>query len=264
MDILEKKMFLEVAADGTHPMAKGDAEFAARLTEQFVYRYPFEKEEQFKLKYTVSELKKRSVSAGEPGEDGEMLLEEEEVIPLVPRFMQEEEELAGASRGNAYHKFLQLLDFSEKYDRDTLRAALGRFCEEKFLSEETAACIRLEDILYFLNTDIGQRMHKAALLGELYKEQPFVFGVNAEEMYPEADKGEMVLIQGIIDAFFEEDGSLVVLDYKTDRVRKARELIDKYQEQLHLYGRALEQMTGKKMKEKVIYSFTLKQEIVLE
>ncbi len=265
MDTFEKEMFLKAVADRTHPLAETDGGFAARLTEQFTYRYPFEKEEQFKLKYTVSELKKRpkTVILTEPQEDGEILVEEEEVIPLIPKFMQEERELTGASRGSAYHKLLELLDFTKEYDQDALMSAVVHFQEERFLSGEMAACIRAEDILHFLGTDIGKRMHRAALLGQLYREQPFVFGINEEEMYPGAESGELVLIQGIIDVFFEEGDSLVVLDYKTDKVQKSGELIDKYQEQLHLYGRALEQMTGKKVKEKVIYSFTLRQEILL-
>ena len=74
----------------------------------------------------------------------------------------------------------------------------------------------------------------------------------------------MVLIQGIIDAYFEEDGEIIVLDYKTDRVQNEAELKDRYQEQLRLYTKALEQITRKKVKEQIIYSFTLRKEIHLE
>lgn len=74
----------------------------------------------------------------------------------------------------------------------------------------------------------------------------------------------MVLIQGIIDAYFEEDGEIIVLDYKTDRVQNEAELKDRYQEQLRLYTKALEQITRKKVKEQIIYSFNLCKEIHLE
>ena len=74
----------------------------------------------------------------------------------------------------------------------------------------------------------------------------------------------MVLIQGIIDAYFEEDGEIIVLDYKTDRVQTEAELKDRYQEQLRLYTKALEQITRKKVKEQIIYSFILCKEIHLE
>ena len=71
----------------------------------------------------------------------------------------------------------------------------------------------------------------------------------------------MVLIQGIIDVYFEEPEGLVVLDYKTDRVRTGDELSRKYRAQLDHYARALEQITGKRVREKIIYSFTLREEI---
>lgn len=72
-----------------------------------------------------------------------------------------------------------------------------------------------------------------------------------------SDGEEMVLIQGIIDAFFYEDDEIVVVDYKTDRVHRAEELSEKYHAQLEYYEKALEMMTGKKVKEKLIYSFAL-------
>ena len=71
----------------------------------------------------------------------------------------------------------------------------------------------------------------------------------------------MVLVQGIIDVYFEEDGELVVLDYKTDRVRRAEELLERYKLQLDYYAEVLEKVTEKRVKEKMIYSFTLQKEI---
>ena len=82
-----------------------------------------------------------------------------------------------------------------------------------------------------------------------------------KEIYPEGTSGEVILIQGIIDVYFEEDGELVVLDYKTDRVQSAKDLKEKYHAQLEYYAEALELLLGKRVKEKIIYSFTLKQEI---
>ena len=66
-----------------------------------------------------------------------------------------------------------------------------------------------------------------------------------------------MLVQGIIDVYFEEEDGLVVLDYKTDQVKALEELTEKYHAQLEYYAKALEQLTGKKVKEKIIYSFTL-------
>ena len=87
--------------------------------------------------------------------------------------------------------------------------------------------------------------------------------VDAREIYPEDRSGEKILVQGIIDVYFEEADGLTVLDYKTDRVKTADELKEKYHAQLDYYAEALEKLTGKPVKEKIIYSFTLGEEIIV-
>lgn len=257
-DALEKDWYLKEIQNPESPLAVRDEEFAKRLEAQLSWHYPYEKEENLKLKYTVSELKKRASLAGEEGEE---LIAEEDAVPLIPAFLQEEQEIAGASRGSAYHRVLELLDFSREYTVESLEQEVDAFWRAGKIPQEMAAAVRPEDILFFLNTESGKRMRRAARAGKLYKEQPFVFGVEAGRISPDADAGELTLIQGIIDVWLEEEDGLVVLDYKTDRVRTAKELTDRYREQLFLYGEALEQMTEKKVKERIIYSFTLREEI---
>lgn len=237
------------------------------LEQQFSYEYPYREEQQQKMKFTVSELKKRIHQMEHQGEEalenGEMLYEEPEVVPLIPRFLQEEQELTGASRGTAYHRVMELLDFARGYDADTLEDELRKFREKGRMDGEMVRCIRTEDILTFLKSAVGMRMRHAAEKGRLYKEQPFVLGIDACHIYPAEKADEMLLVQGIIDAYFEEDQELVVLDYKTDQIYSEQELADKYHGQLDYYARALEQMTQKKVKEKIIYSFTMQKEIRL-
>lgn len=229
-----------------------------QLEEQMDYCYPYAGEAGMKLKFTVSELKKRAALSEEAGEE---MYEEPETVPLIPRFLKEDEILTGAPRGSAYHKVLELLDFSETYDEQTLLAAVERFRESGKLTREMADCIRPGDILAFLRCRSGRRMSAAAGQGKLCREQPFVLGVDASEIYPEDRSGEKILVQGIIDVFFEEEDGLVVLDYKTDRVRSGQELKAKYRAQLDYYARALERLLEKPVKEKIIYSFALREEI---
>ncbi len=238
-----------------------DEEMKSSLEEQFSYLYPYSRLEGKKLKYTVSELKKRAYLAEEAGE---LLCEEETVIPLIPKFLQTETGLTGASRGSAYHRVMELFDFTGDYDRESVWKAVSEMEEEGKISSEMAACVDREDILGFLNTGSGRRMARAARKGLLWKEQPFVLGIPMEDVYPEmkGEEQETVLVQGIIDVYFEEPEGLVVLDYKTDRVRSEEELREKYQAQLEYYARALEQITGKRVQEKAIYSFTLGKEII--
>ena len=113
---------------------------------------------------------------------------------------------------------------------------------------------------FFVNGALGQRMKVAALSGLLFREQPFVISRSAAEIDEAWDPKERVLVQGIIDAYFLEGDEIVLVDYKTDRVRRGEEqkLVDLYHTQLEDYAQALHRMTGRRVKEKYIYSFTLK------
>lgn len=237
-----------------------DAKLREHLEVQSQYHYPYAEEQKLKLKFTVSELKKRAYLQEE---SGETVYEEPEVVPLIPQFLQEEEVLTGASRGSAYHKLLELLNYELSYDENSLTAMMEELQKERKLSDEMVQCIRKADILRFLNSDSGRRMQAAAKRKQLSKEQPFVLGIDAKEIYPYIKGDERILVQGIIDVYFEEDGELVVLDYKTDNVRSAKELRDRYHAQLDYYAQALEQLLQKKVKEKIIYSFTLGEEIII-
>ena len=170
-------------------------------------------------------------------------------------------ELTGASRGTAYHKVLEVLDFSKEYDEASLQAELERNQAEGILNEDTVSCIRLSEILAFLYSDIGRRMQQACREGTYFAEQPFVLGVKASQIYPDVECDELLLVQGIIDVYFEEEGELVVLDYKTDKVHEAEQLTRRYHAQLDYYAQALERLTGKRVKQKIIYSFALQAEV---
>ena len=246
-----------------------DERMREQIEEQFSYQYPYESMQKMKLKFTVSELKKRS----EPEEEaGEILYEEPEIVPLVPNFMREKTEpgytgtLSGASRGTAYHKFLELLDFGKSYTISQLYAEAEKFCEEGKMQPEMMESIYYKDILGLLESPLGLRLRKAAQSGDLKQEQPFVLGVSADTIYPELferqeEEEELLIVQGIIDVYFEEADGIVVVDYKTDRAASREELAERYEKQLSYYGEVLERLTGKRVKEKIIYSFARKEEV---
>ena len=227
------------------------------LEQQREYASASQNEQTIKQKLSVSELKKQSYLE----EDSEWLHREEEVIPLLPKFLKEEEELSGALRGTAYHRVMELLDFRKEYDIESLQNEIETLQEKHLLTKEMATCVRTKDVLKFLDSNIGKRMRAASLEGKLYAEQPFVLGLPANQVYLDEESEEIILIQGIVDAYFEEQDQLVVVDYKTDRVFTAKELCDRYKTQLAYYAEALQRLTGKEVKERIIYSFALQQEI---
>ena len=128
---------------------------------------------------------------------------------------------------------------------------------DKVISEDYKKSIWTPDVTHFLSTSLGQRMGQAFRSGMLKREKPFMMGISARELDEKFPEEEMVLIQGIIDAWFIEDDEIVLLDYKTDRVQNANELGERYRAQLKMYERALKECTGLDVKETVIYSLWL-------
>lgn len=224
-----------------------DESLKEHLKEQFEYVYPYLEKGKIKPKVSVSELKKQAYLEEEE-------IEEEVVIPLIPKFLQGETEYTGATKGTAYHRVLELLDFKVDYDEEKLRDAIRHMVYRNMLSQDMADCVVISDILSFLDSSVAKRMRKASEKELFYTEQPFVLG--DEEL-----SSELILVQGIIDVYFEEDGELVLLDYKTDKVWHEEELRERYRVQLEYYEKVLTKVTGKPVKEKIIYSFTLQKEI---
>ena len=171
----------------------------------------------------------------------------------------------GTYRGTAYHSVMELIDFKEVHERKDVFRELNRLRENHLMDERALDLVWGDNIWTFFTSNIAARMRAADERGLLRKESQFVMGIPARDM-DEADSDEPVLIQGIIDAWFEEDGELVVVDYKTDRIAEGEEqvLLDRYQIQMVYYAQALKQITRKNVKEAVIYSLALQKEIKVE
>ena len=272
-------------------LSEPDNQIMTELSQRIERYYPYQYLSGLFVKTTVSELKKagaeylseksmEEVNGADGGTRSQtaftkMLYEEQEVIPYIPSFMKDEEGMSGTDRGSAYHKVMELLDFEKLYallsknaDKTALKreliSQLNSMEESRKITAEWRKAVAVSKLLAFMETDLALRMAKASTGNKLRKEQPFVLGLPADRLNESFPKTEMVLIQGIIDVFFEEEDHIVVADYKTDRVEKDDELIRRYQVQLDYYAEALYKLTGKPVKEKIIYSFALGREIVLD
>ncbi len=243
-----------------------DSEWMTEVSGIFALPYQHANLADLYTKTTVSELKKTGQKEEKNFLENDFSFrlyesEEEHVIPYIPKFMKAEESLGGAGRGTAFHRVMELLDLGENAEQ--LEKQIEQMLRTGRLAPEYAKAVSVPAIRTFLSTDLAKRMRTAGQSGRLYREQPFVLGLPADELNGKFPADELVLIQGVIDVYFEEDGELVVADYKTDQVENGRELVEKYRKQLEYYARALQQLTGKKVKEKIIYSFRLHEEIVL-
>lgn len=169
---------------------------------------------------------------------------------IIPKFISgKETKLAANERGSAYHRVMECLDYSVSVNIEGVKADIERMLETGKMNELQVKSVNPWDINTFVQSDTGRRVANAMNNGSVRREQPFVFEYEGQ------------LIQGIIDLYFEEDGEFVLVDYKTDRVMKGeageKELVRRYAIQLDYYAKALTQLTGKKVKEKIIYSFAL-------
>ncbi|MBQ3905233.1 MAG: helicase-exonuclease AddAB subunit AddA [Lachnospiraceae bacterium] len=244
-----------------HAKEKADEVLLADLRERFTYEYPHAKLQDLYTKTTVSELKIAAMS--EKDEAAYHAFEDTVAEPYVPEFRRQEESVTGTVRGNAYHRVMELMDFTLRNDEagmaQAVRELLQKLSEEHRLSEEYRNAVRVDKICQFLKSGLGERIMKAQQAGKLFREQPFVLSLPATRLREDFPGEESVLIQGIIDVYFEEEDGLVLLDYKTDAVPDLEMLWQRYETQLDYYQEALERLTGKKVKERILYSFHLGQ-----
>ena len=211
----------------------------------------------FKSPYLLlrGEAKKRTAS-GLSHKDTVM----DNVFDLAPAFAKEEG-LNAAARGTALHTFMQYGDFI--HATVDLEGELAVMVEQGYLTKLQKDSIDVEKINKFFASLLFGRMMEAQ---NLMREQRFLTSLPAREIdptLPEIFENETLLIQGSVDCIFEENGELVIADYKTDRVEDENILKDRYAVQLDVYARAFENNTGLKVKEKILYSFALNKEIIL-
>ena len=183
--------------------------------------------------------------------------EDEEFIPTIPDFISDKEETLRANeRGTAYHRVMECLDYNKIESLDDVKADIKKMLDSEKMNSMQAGCIRADDVYEFVKSPIGQRIKEAVKKNNVRREQPFMFEYDRQ------------LVQGVIDLYMIEDDKIVLVDYKTDRVKKGKageqELIRRYSVQLDYYALALVQLTGLEVKEKIIYSFALGKQISLE
>ena len=243
------------------------------LTDKFNYKYGYDNLADLYTKTTVTELKKELLE--EQAEATAHMFEgSAEKEPYVPAFIQEKAPMRGAQRGTAYHRIMELLDKdmyslvdkngSGKTTADTLNCIkdwMKKQADRGFIPDDYVDTVNPSDVYKFMSSALGRRMSAALENNKLFCEKPFMMGIPASTINSDFPESEMLLIQGIIDAWFIEDDHIILMDYKTDRVKQGQELIDRYHIQLDYYQEALESITGKKVKEKWIYSFALATDI---
>lgn len=246
----------------------------------FVYNYMDETLRH--AKFSVSEIKKISHEISDEGVQEARLEVFAETERKADRKSEQTGKISGASRGTIYHKFFEKFDYHVIPDYAHIEKMREDLVAQNQMTKEEAEAIYPGDFVKFGKTKLYQKMRQAQLDGRLYREQQFVVGFTESEIesYEQAAKrigengsfeqidvtdktGDIVLIQGVIDAYYIENNRLYIIDYKTDYVECEEDLKKNYYIQLKLYGDALSKILGIPVGKKLIYSTRLGKEIEL-
>lgn len=243
------------------------------LDEQLSWQYAYPQAVRTAAKFSVSEVKRRyqELHSDELQDEAALFVPAAAVIPtapgeddafaaLPPWLAGEEAAVSGAQRGTALHKALQYITPAADQTTATLRREIDAFVCQGLLSREEAKLVYVPVLAAFCQSDIGRRMAESP---ELHREYPFTVLLAGGDPLPEAETGEQILIQGVIDCLFREDDAWILVDYKSDRLETADAFRSRYAVQLALYKRAVEQITRRPVEETYIYSLHLQQEIRL-
>lgn len=170
----------------------------------------------------------------------------------TPAFMSDNT-LTAAGKGTALHAFMQFCDFERA--RADINSEIARLQNNGYISEVQAQSIDIKNAERFVDSELITRCINSP---EVHKEYRFTIEVNADVVDPDIKATDKkVILQGAVDLAFVEDGELVIVDYKTDRVKSLLTLRDMYHNQLEIYKDAMEQCTDYKVKECLIYSVQL-------
>lgn len=227
--------------------AEADDTVLGEIESRLSYRYPYEALTGVITKRAASEVDRNYI-------------DRDYFASSVPSFLTEGG-LNGAQRGIATHTFIQFADY-EKACAD-LEAEIERLTARGILSAVQAKGINRSAIRSFFESGLFGRILRSPLV---MREKKFTLEVPVGDVYPELSdfSSEKMMIQGIADCAFLEDGELVVVDYKTDRLQNETDFVVKYASQVLLYKKALAECTGYGVKSAVLYSFHLGKEIEVE
>jgi ATP-dependent helicase/nuclease subunit A len=225
------------------------------LLEQLRWRYPDQAGADIPSKLTATQLKGRALDQ-ETAEEAEALTAGEEPDKPVrrPDFITKEKGLTPSQRGTALHLAMQYLTLRSDHTPQTVGEELDRLVAGGFLTKQQGEAADRAHLAAFFTSPLGQAMAAAPVCRREFK---FSVLVPASDYYDQAEAGEQVLLQGVIDAWFDTGEELVVVDFKSDRVtpQTQRARAEEYRPQLQAYSRALEEITGKPVGRNVLWFF---------
>ena len=219
---------------------------------RFSWEYPHRNAEQIPSKMSVTQLADANIKT--IGYNIPSLVKK-------PMFMEEERGFGAAERGTILHFAMKNIDIHRAHSENEIDSQLEDMVFRELLTEEEKGQIDILKIKGFFESEIGTRIKKSK---KVFREAPFVMKKNAEDIIEGLQEcGDNILIQGIIDCYFQEEDNIILVDYKSDKIEPGLEAqrAQNYREQLGLYRDAIEKITGKAVAEGYIYFFETGKEV---
>ncbi|AGF53859.1 ATP-dependent helicase/nuclease subunit A [Clostridium saccharoperbutylacetonicum] len=239
-----------------------DKNITEEINKILSYEYPFKSSTIIKSNISVSDLKRRNEEINYNSENVY-----KEKVMITPRFLQEKKGLTSAEKGTAVHFVMKKINLNKVSSIQDIKEQLQELVEDELLLIEELKTINPYKILNFFKSNLGRKILELNKQGnKIYREIPFYTEISSLEVDKSLNykyRDETIRLQGIIDCFFEYNGDMILLDYKTDYLKQGEEeeFKEKYKKQLDYYSNAIFKMTGKSVKYKYLYSFSLEKEI---
>ncbi|KMJ57874.1 ATP-dependent helicase [Bacillus sp. LL01] len=238
-----------------------ESPYKTRVIDQLTWSYPFKEASLHRSKQSVSEIK-RMREQQDPYADTSLVQTERKYFLDRPAFLQKKK-LSASEIGTAMHAVMQNIDLSaETVDRDYVQRQVLDMVQKELITAEQANVIDFEAIVTFFSTPVGKRMLQSV---HVHREVPFSFALQGHELGEQTElREETILVQGVIDCLLEDEEGLVLIDYKTDTItgrfvkgfEEAEPVLrNRYKDQVALYGKAVEAIWKKDLKEKYLYFF---------
>ena len=239
-----------------------DKENIRELSKSLKWKYNYIESSVIPTKTSVTKLKEAENEKIISIEELEGQSEESKFAVARPQFLNEDVQITSAQKGTLMHLCFQKLDEHKEYTKEMIQKLVDDLVYRKIITKLEAEAINTYKLYSYTKSELFKQLKNAK---KVYKEQPFYISLKADEVYGN-DAKDNILVQGIIDLYFiNQDDEVVLVDYKTDYVEKGKEdeLVKKYEKQLEIYKKALEQALGKNVDKCYIYSVYLEKLIAI-
>jgi len=225
----------------------------SEIAQALWWKYPFATEQDLPSKVSISEIKRVYYSEMTGGAEN---IRKPQPTFNPPEFLSKDKKQASMYRGTAIHTVVEHMDLDQHIDEHSVKTLVNSLVAGNILPADTESIIPIKRIVHYARSPLADRIRKST---NVQREIPFVLGLPAKDIYPKQASDETILVHGIIDCWFEENGKIILVDYKSDALPAGGmdELINEYRIQMEIYSEAILRTCGQAPSEVLLYLFSI-------